>query len=56
VQRAGSDDPADAQRFMAQRMGAAVVELKSSHVIMVSHPDTVANLIKKAARVVEADD
>lgn len=41
--------PPDAERFMAQRMGATVVEVASSHVPMVSHPDDVANLIMQAA-------
>jgi pimeloyl-ACP methyl ester carboxylesterase len=39
----------DLQRFMAKRMGAKTVELKSSHVSMISHPDAVAGLILEAA-------
>ena len=40
--------PADAERLFAQRMGATVVEVKSSHVAMTSHPDEVAELIQAA--------
>jgi pimeloyl-ACP methyl ester carboxylesterase len=40
--------PPDAQRFMAKRAGATVVEARGSHAIYVSHPDVVANLIAKA--------
>ena len=39
----------DLQRFMAKRMGAETVEIKSSHLSLISHPDTVAKLILKAA-------
>src|SRR6202011_1872876 len=44
--------PPDAERFFAQRMGATTVEITSSHVAMVSHPDAVTDLIEKAARAV----
>ncbi len=44
--------PPDAERFFAQRMGATTVEIRSSHVAMVSHPDDVAKLIIKAGRAV----
>ncbi|MBB4004618.1 alpha/beta fold hydrolase [Aurantimonas endophytica] len=37
------------QRFMAKRMGASTVELASSHVSPISHPDEVAKLILRAA-------
>ncbi len=37
------------QRFMAKRMGASTVELASSHVSPISHPDEVTNLILRAA-------
>jgi pimeloyl-ACP methyl ester carboxylesterase len=40
----------DLQRFMAKRMGATTIELKSSHVSLLSHPQEVANLIIQAAR------
>jgi pimeloyl-ACP methyl ester carboxylesterase len=41
--------PPDAERLFAQRMGATVVEVASSHVAMVSHPGEVVKLIKAAA-------
>ena len=40
--------PPDAERQFAQRMGATTVELDSSHVAMVSHPDEVTALIEAA--------
>jgi pimeloyl-ACP methyl ester carboxylesterase len=36
------------ERFMAKRMGATTVELDSSHVPMISHPDAVVDIIKQA--------
>lgn len=42
--------PPDAQRLMAQRMGANVSSVESSHVPMVSHPEEVAQLIMGAAK------
>jgi pimeloyl-ACP methyl ester carboxylesterase len=44
--------PPDAERQFAQRMGATVVELDSSHVAMVSHPGEVADLIETAVQSV----
>jgi pimeloyl-ACP methyl ester carboxylesterase len=41
----------DFQRFMAKRMGATTIELASSHVSLLSHPQEVANLIFEAAHV-----
>lgn len=41
--------PPDAERMFAQRMGASTVEVASSHVAMVSHPDEVVSLIEAAA-------
>jgi pimeloyl-ACP methyl ester carboxylesterase len=41
--------PPDAERLFAQRMGATTVEVASSHVAMVSHPDDVVMLIEGAA-------
>jgi pimeloyl-ACP methyl ester carboxylesterase len=41
--------PPDAERQFAKRMGASTIELPSSHVAMVSHPDEVCNLIETAA-------
>jgi pimeloyl-ACP methyl ester carboxylesterase len=42
--------PPDAERQFAQRMGATVVELDSSHVVMVSHPEETAGLIETAVQ------
>jgi pimeloyl-ACP methyl ester carboxylesterase len=44
--------PPDAERQFAARMGATTIELASSHVAMVSHPDEVAQLIETAAMAV----
>ena len=41
--------PPDAERMFAQRMDATTVEVPSSHVAMVSHPDEVVRLIEAAA-------
>jgi pimeloyl-ACP methyl ester carboxylesterase len=46
--------PPDAERQFAARMGATTVEVPSSHVAMVSHPDDVAQLIESAAKEVPA--
>jgi pimeloyl-ACP methyl ester carboxylesterase len=40
----------DLQRFMAQRMTARTVELRASHVSMISQPDAIARLIAEAAK------
>ncbi len=40
--------PPDAERQFAQRMGATTVEVDSSHVVMISHPDEVTALILAA--------
>jgi pimeloyl-ACP methyl ester carboxylesterase len=40
----------DAERMFAERMGAETVEVPSSHVAMVTHPDAVLELIEAAAR------
>ena len=39
----------DLERFMAKRMGAKTIEVKASHVSLISQPDTIANLILQAA-------
>jgi pimeloyl-ACP methyl ester carboxylesterase len=39
----------DLQRFMAKRMGANTIEVKASHVSLISQPDTIARLILEAA-------
>jgi pimeloyl-ACP methyl ester carboxylesterase len=41
--------PPPAQRAMAARAGATVAETAGSHAVYVSHPQTVAELIKQAA-------
>jgi pimeloyl-ACP methyl ester carboxylesterase len=46
--------PPDAERLFASRMDATTVEVASSHVAMVSHPDEVVQLIKAAAAAVPA--
>src|SRR5712671_6133326 len=43
--------PPDAERQFAKRMGATTVEVPTSHVAMVSHPDDVVKLIETAAQV-----
>ena len=40
--------PPAAERVMAARAGATVVEIDSSHVAMISHPDEVTALIRQA--------
>ena len=47
--------PPDAERMFAQRMGATTVEVSSSHVAMVSHPEEVARLIEAAADATRAE-
>jgi pimeloyl-ACP methyl ester carboxylesterase len=46
--------PPDAERQFAARMGATTIEVPSSHVAMVSHPDEVAELIETAAMAVKS--
>jgi pimeloyl-ACP methyl ester carboxylesterase len=46
--------PPAAERQFASRMGATTVEVQSSHVAMVSHPDEVAQLVETAAKAVQA--
>jgi pimeloyl-ACP methyl ester carboxylesterase len=41
--------PPDAERLFAKRMGATTVEVPSSHVAMVSHPEDVIKLTETAA-------
>jgi pimeloyl-ACP methyl ester carboxylesterase len=42
--------PPAAQEFMAARAHATVTKINASHLSMISHPDTVANVIEAAAR------
>src|SRR6201992_304168 len=39
----------DLERFMAKRMGARTIEVKASHLSLISHPQEIADLILKAA-------
>jgi pimeloyl-ACP methyl ester carboxylesterase len=41
----------DLERFMAKRMGAKTIEVKASHLSMISHPGEITALILEAARV-----
>jgi pimeloyl-ACP methyl ester carboxylesterase len=41
-------DP-DLERFMAKRMGAKTIEVKSSHLSLISHPDEITRLILEAS-------
>ena len=38
----------DLERFMAKRMGATTIEVNSSHLSLISHPDEIARLILQA--------
>jgi pimeloyl-ACP methyl ester carboxylesterase len=40
----------DLERFMAKRMGAKTIEVKASHLSLISHPDEITGLILEAAR------
>ena len=40
----------DLERFMAKRMGAKTIEVKSSHLSLISHPDEITSLILEAAQ------
>jgi pimeloyl-ACP methyl ester carboxylesterase len=39
----------DLERFMAKRMGAKTIELKASHLSLISHPEEIARVIMEAA-------
>jgi len=43
----------DLQRWVSKRMGATVVEVESSHVPMLSKPDVVIEVIRKAAKAIQ---
>jgi len=49
VARQDNAIPAATELFMAQRMHAHTIEINSSHVAMISHPDVVTRLIDSAA-------
>jgi AraC-like DNA-binding protein/thioesterase domain-containing protein len=40
----------DLERFMAKRMGATTIEVKASHLSLISHPHEITELILEAAR------
>ncbi|MDQ2699415.1 MAG: alpha/beta hydrolase, partial [Actinomycetota bacterium] len=40
--------PPGAERIMAERAGATMIEIESSHVAMISHADEVTSLIRDA--------
>jgi pimeloyl-ACP methyl ester carboxylesterase len=40
----------DLERFMAKRMGAKTIEVKSSHLSLISHPDEISTLILDATQ------
>jgi len=42
--------PPDLERFFAKRMGAETTEINSSHVVFMSHPKEVVEVIESAAR------
>jgi hypothetical protein len=59
VRRPGRPDGAaggDVVRSMAQRAGAEIVEVEGSHMIMVSQPQAVVDLIVKGARAASPSD
>ena len=39
----------DLQRFMAKRMGAKTIEVKASHLSLISRPEEITRLILEAA-------
>ena len=39
----------DLERFMAKRMGAKTIEVKASHLSLISHPKEISQLILEAA-------
>ena len=43
----------DLQRWVSKRMGATVTEVESSHVPMLSKPDVVIEVIRRAAKAIE---
>jgi pimeloyl-ACP methyl ester carboxylesterase len=42
--------PPDGERFMAKRMGAKVTEIKASHLVFMSKPDAVAEVVETAVK------
>ena len=46
--------PPFAQLFMAQRANATIVQVKGSHLVMISHPEAVSDLIQEAAQTISS--
>src|ERR1700760_3943611 len=44
----------DLERFMAKRMKATTIEVKASHLALISHPEEISNLILQATEVTPA--
>jgi hypothetical protein len=40
----------DLERFMAKRMSAKTIEVKASHLSLISHPDEITGLILEAVQ------
>src|SRR5213592_4126118 len=47
--------PPFAQLFMAHRANATIIEVRGSHLVMISHPRAVADLINQAAQTVSGN-
>ena len=45
----------DLERFLAKRMNATTYEVESSHVVMLSHPEFVLDVIRDAAAAIQKD-
>lgn len=45
----------DLERFMAKRMNAKTTEIEASHVVMISHPKEILQIIEEAARSASAN-
>ena len=45
----------DLERFVAKRMNATTYEVESSHVVMLSQPEFVLDVIRDAAAAIEKD-
>jgi len=45
----------DLERFLAKRMNATTYEVESSHVVMLSHPEFVLDVIRDAATAVQGN-
>ena len=43
----------DCERFLAKRMGAKTTEVASSHVVMLSQPQVVIDVIRKAVQAAQ---